>query len=59
LLIHPGTAALCFSLAYTGTATDTSEMGGCFFGKEKSGKPKVTGIKKSGEVAGFFSGYSG
>jgi hypothetical protein len=30
-----------------------------FFGKEKSGTPKVTGIKKSGEVAGFFSGYSG
>jgi hypothetical protein len=29
-------------------------MGGSLFGKEKSGKPKVTGIKKSGEVAGFF-----
>jgi hypothetical protein len=30
-----------------------------FFGKEKSEKPKVTGIKKSGEVAGFFSSYVG
>jgi hypothetical protein len=50
LFIHPGTAALCFALAYAGIGS----MGGSLFGKEKSGKPKVTGIKDPAKWPDFF-----
>jgi hypothetical protein len=58
-VVAPSPAAFGFYLAYAGATTDTSEMGGCFFGKEKSGKPKVTGIKNPAKWPDSFEVTTG